>query len=160
MNFFVFLSTDSIICIMCRSNSIDFLLIMSWIFLLVFMPGNFIFDTRHYKCYVLRCCFFFKSFKFLKSCLGVKLRYLKRVWSFQALLRFPSLSKTETSFDLRLMYRSAKAITSWVFYPVCPVSWGFSNLAVGMWTSPTLMWALVNIPSTCSFSMFSSSSLG
>lgn len=90
----------------------------------------------------------------------MKLRYLKRVWSFQALLRFPSLSKTETSFNLRVMERSAEAITSWVFYLVYPVSWGLSNLAVGMWTTPTLMWALVNIPSTCSFSVFSSSSLG
>ena len=47
--FLVFLSTNSIVCVISGSASIDYLLIMSCIFLILFMPDNFRLDTRYFN---------------------------------------------------------------------------------------------------------------
>lgn len=63
----MFLSDNSRICFSFESVAI-FLLIMGYIFLHLYMPGNLWLNTRHCKFHLNGCCIFCISINFFELC--------------------------------------------------------------------------------------------
>lgn len=62
-NYFNVLSTNSVICVIPGLVLLIFLLIRGHIFLLLYMPGNFLLDSRHCEFY-LGCWIFLYFYKY------------------------------------------------------------------------------------------------